>query len=666
MAIERPEYTNDGGGGSTDAVKVIGSFKLDSSATSSSPKYFESDEVAVFTTPVSNQTLLHKARVYYYRNNYNYYVNKIELYFRWKTTPWVDTYSIYFSNGQMQYNSSTASMKHSFNMHGYILRYKDITTSYNIGDPPIYYEPSFSINAENGTTAVIKSNNNLVLEVKDGFGNVSQTAKINYLFSLVASNTKFTYTFNGNGGSISGQSTFSGAYGSTFTVPSASRAGKSSGVSYTVSFDANGGTISGSSSVTCSGATTTTSYNLVNYKSSNGGGTLNAGSSASLRGTYSFDAQWNSDTSTSGTCTLPSVPSATRFGYIFNKWVRKDKQSIDVTRGMTVDGNFTALAKWTAVKYKVSFNLNNNSSPVFLSGEVIKNNEKTFNTAVSFNTKNLPVAFGYKFLGWGTQSKCIYKYENGAFSKQFDDQIAKDTQNLTSITLYAHWETIKDSITVHYYDLNNVEQKPVYKYDITSKTYMVPAPKEFANSNRAFFGFYKSDDATEANKPWGSINKPRTKSGTVFWGDLNTSFATFGDGNYAYGVFKNPDHIKLTNGSILASVGITVEKDKEKYLSEWRKLKDQTSNDKYNEINSKKGAWGWEWSFYSIYTISGKYVVTGLDGDGKPIWSKVNSAYVFVENEKGVGEWKFITDLRICKTLNTSGNPVDWYQEVTK
>ena len=501
---------------------------------------------------------------------------------------------------------------------------------------------------------------------------VSSVSYVSFNINLTVPKTTCTWKFDGNGGTISGTSVFTKTIGTTITTPSATRNnGRGSG-SYTVTFKRNNG--KSDVSIDCP-YTTTITYNFKNYKS--GSDTIGAGESGTMKSDKDWSASWSSNESP-GSSTLKSIPAnPTKFGYIFSTWNPK------VSSGQVVTSDFTVNAEYIPQTYKVTYDLNRSkissiSNPIYVFKTPIINSDegiKTFGTNVNF-TKNIPVAFGYNFIGWGTKDKCIYNYSNGSFDKSFDDQIViSDDKIPTTLTLYAHWEPIKDTVITNYYMINGTAyqiKSETNFYGLKSESdpkeithFIVPNPtrrKVSGTDDWVFLGWYVPKE-WPTNKPF--VNKPLSASGKEFWG--NTSVATeMGDQLFAYGTFRNPDDInEKTLGKAESLVSINMNQgsktDKSSWVDKWKSLSGQEDNTEYDKIN--KSAWNWIWEFYGFWTITGKYVCTDIDETtGERTWNKVSAAYVMVLNSDGDKVWKYIPEVKVC--IGKSGSNPIWRPEI--
>lgn len=136
----------------------------------------------------------------------------------------------------------------------------------------------------------------------------------------------------------------------------------------------------------------------------------------------------------------------TRKGYKFVGWYKDSKyrkRITKITKGST--GNLTLYAKWTPIKYSISFNANGGTGKMFKIYNVEYNKNVTL-------TKNKFKKTGYKFIGWNTKVD-----GTGTFYTN-----AQSVKNLTSksgktVKLYAQWKEVTYTITYNFGDGNTYE-----------------------------------------------------------------------------------------------------------------------------------------------------------------------------------------------------------------
>lgn len=116
-------------------------------------------------------------------------------------------------------------------------------------------------------------------------------------------------------------------------------------------------------------------------------------------------------------------PNPTRAGYTFEGWFRDSAcQTAWIFSSDKVEDNLTLYAKWTPVKYKITYNLNK--------GKNHKSNPASYNIASKTITLKDPTRKGYIFKGWYSDSK-------------FKKKVTKITAGSTgSQKLYAKWTKV--------------------------------------------------------------------------------------------------------------------------------------------------------------------------------------------------------------------------------
>lgn len=193
-----------------------------------------------------------------------------------------------------------------------------------------------------------------------------------------------------------------------------------------------------------------------------------------------------------------TLPTPVREGYTFAGWYKDAKFKTKVTAITNkMSGDITLYAKWTGLKYTVTFNAN--------APEGTKAAGKTANAAMVYGTakaltKNGFKVNGYRFVGWSTTPY-------GSFQVG-EDSLAEDAANygnavkLTDyndvasgyvdmgdynpkITLYAVW--IKEQYSVTYVMNGFGEQIPEVKYTVEDEVILAPEPTQ---PGYTFLGFY--------------------------------------------------------------------------------------------------------------------------------------------------------------------------------
>lgn len=132
-----------------------------------------------------------------------------------------------------------------------------------------------------------------------------------------------------------------------------------------------------------------------------------------------------------------------RSGYKFVGWYKDSKYKkriTKITKGTT--GNLTLYAKWTPIKYNISFDANGGS------GKMSKIYNVKYNKEVTL-TKNKYKRVGYKFIGWNTKKDGTgVAYTNAQSVKNLTGTSGK------TVKLYAQWEIITYTITYNFGDDN--------------------------------------------------------------------------------------------------------------------------------------------------------------------------------------------------------------------
>ena len=281
---------------------------------------------------------------------------------------------------------------------------------------------------------------------------------------------KYKIIFNGNGSTSGKMSSLTGRkYGTGYTLTANAFKKKGytftgwntkkngSGKSYSNKEKVKNLTSKSGGSVTLYAQWKKTKYKIT-YK-------LNSGKNSSKNpATYTY---------TTSTITLKNP---TRKGYAFAGWYsdsKYKKKVTKITKGST--GNKTLYAKWTPVKYKITFNGNGSTS-----GKMSSLTGRKYGTGYTL-TANAFKKKGYTFTGWNTK-------KNGS-GKSYSNK--EKVKNLTSksggsVTLYAQWKKTKYKIT---YKLNggknNSKNPSAYTY--TTKTITLKKPTK---AGYKFVGWY--------------------------------------------------------------------------------------------------------------------------------------------------------------------------------
>lgn len=502
------------------------------------------------------------------------------------------------------------------------------------------------------------------------------TRDVTITISINTPKSKVTYTFNGNGGKINGQNTVTttALSGGTMRIPAAAQRSSEDGTgNFTVTFNPDNG--SSTFTAKCQYPTkidwSSNGYARVDNKSI----TVAAGTqdyrldSDDKNKDRSWNAIWDDNEKRTGSGSSnywPSEPS--KFGHSFIGWFKSNGDQITSLRG-NVEGDFTLTARWDPKKYVVSYKADTVKNCVYLIGNnenfitcngAEKKNQKIFGKPATINSK-IPVAFGYKFKGWGTQTECLYPVG----TTTFDDKIVTANKLISDITLYAHWEPLNDLVITNFYRSSSHKLVTnTITYNINNDACVVnePSEREENASDWVFLGWYQHKNP--GKPPYQHVP---SKNGVEFWGNESAAISLFGQEfkDYAWGTFRNPDIVDAsTDGKLISPYIINVSGIKQEYKKQWDGLKNQSDNTWYDNIN--KAAWGREWKLYGFWTISGKWVK--LDTND---WRKVKSMYVkvpvVIDQETGEKElvWKYVSDLSMMIQKPGQSGP-DWAREIWK
>ena len=202
-----------------------------------------------------------------------------------------------------------------------------------------------------------------------------------------------------------------------------------------------------------------------------------------------------------------TLPTPTKTGYTFGGWYTNSGLTgnavTQITKGST--GNKTFWAKWTAVEYNITYNLdggtNNASNPT----------KYTVETATI--TLAAPTKTGYTFGGW---------YTNSGLTGNAVTQITKGSTG--NKTFWAKWTAVEYSIT---YNLDGGTNAAGAKtsYTIETADYTLPTPTK---TGYTFDGWYT--EAAFTNKVT-KIAKGSTGNKT-FWAKWTLSSVTCAAGKY--------------------------------------------------------------------------------------------------------------------------------------
>ena len=169
-----------------------------------------------------------------------------------------------------------------------------------------------------------------------------------------------------------------------------------------------------------------------------------------------------------------SFKNPSKKGYIFKGWYKDKKfksKFTTIKKGTT--GNKTVYAKWTPIKYKISYNKNGGTGSMSASTRLKYDKKYTLKTN-KFKKK------GYSFAGWNTKKNGKGKaFGNKAKVKNLT------AKNGANVTLYAQWKKINYKITYKLNGGTNNKNNPA-TYTVTSTvTLKKPSRKLYT-----FVGWY--------------------------------------------------------------------------------------------------------------------------------------------------------------------------------
>ena len=132
---------------------------------------------------------------------------------------------------------------------------------------------------------------------------------------------------------------------------------------------------------------------------------------------------------------LGTLPTPTRAGYTFAGWYTNTSggKKLTSTTKLTSPGDITVYARWTAKKYKLTFNANGGATPK-TSGKVTKT--KTVTMGKTLGTLPTSTRTGHSFAGWFT-------------AKSGGTKVSSTTPvSAKNETLYAHWTAKSYKVTL--------------------------------------------------------------------------------------------------------------------------------------------------------------------------------------------------------------------------
>ena len=179
----------------------------------------------------------------------------------------------------------------------------------------------------------------------------------------------------------------------------------------------------------------------------------------------------------------------TRTGYTFNGWYsdKKFKTKVTTIKKGSI-GNRTLYAKWTANKYTVIFNKNDEASPGGSATGTMKNQTLTYNSTTKL-TANAFKKKGYTMTGWNTAPDGTGDSYANAMAKA---NVSPD--NGAKVTLYAQWKLTDYKINYNVTaDVDNTINPATYTMD--DETFEIQAP---TRPGYDFVGWYADAKLTKA------------------------------------------------------------------------------------------------------------------------------------------------------------------------
>jgi len=123
-----------------------------------------------------------------------------------------------------------------------------------------------------------------------------------------------------------------------------------------------------------------------------------------------------------------TLKEAVKTGYIFDGWYKEDSfatKATEIAKGST--GNVTLYAKWTAITYTITYELNG--------GTNADGNPESYNVEIETIILESATKYGYALEGW---------YKEDSFATKVTEIAKGSTGN---ITLYAKWIITSDTVT---------------------------------------------------------------------------------------------------------------------------------------------------------------------------------------------------------------------------
>ena len=207
---------------------------------------------------------------------------------------------------------------------------------------------------------------------------------------------------------------------------------------------------------------------------------LNGGNAVSNRTTYTVEDSF-------------SLKSPTRTGYSFSGWYSGSTKVSSISKGTT--GNLSLAARWTAVSYKITYNLsggtNNSGNPGSYTIE---------SPAISLSD---PTRKGYTFEGW---------YSDSSFKTEKSSIPAGSTGN---VAFYAKWAAVQHNLSVSSSDASKGTASIDSGSGYTDESVTVSASPI---GDYAFKGWYSGDEfVSKANPYTFSMPAQNYSLAALFW-----------------------------------------------------------------------------------------------------------------------------------------------------
>lgn len=443
------------------------------------------------------------------------------------------------TDGALSYSSSNQNVAMVNSSTGYV-------TVIGAGSCSITVKSAVGNNYYSGSASYTLTVNKATPSMSFAYDVVNKTNGDNSFTNYLTTNTDGTVTYSSSNTNVatvnsSGVVTIRGAGQCTITASASSGANYTSkSVSYilkvenatcTVTFHANGGSVStGSKSVTYGSVygtlpiPTRTGYSFSGwYTSASGGTQVTNSTTVSITSGHTLYAHWTQNPASTytvtfnangGNCTIASknvtygntygtLPTPTRTGYSFAGWYTSASGGSRVMSSMTVSlaGNQTLYAHWTANTYAVTFDANGGSCSTA---------SKSVTNGSTYGTLPIPIRTGYSFAGWYTSTS------GGGHVT------SSTTVSLTSNqTLYALW-TVDTYIVI--FNANGGNCTTVSKSITYGSIYgTLPTP---TRTGYSFSGWYTT--ATGGNQVTNSTKANITSNRTLYahW-NVNTYTVIF-------------------------------------------------------------------------------------------------------------------------------------------